>query len=59
MSVSDAVPRSFKNDFELVATYYGIRSSGEYEQAKQAARNDLQNAITTFAAIAAEIQGEK
>lgn len=52
------VPRQFADDFELVANHYNLRELGEYEGAKQAASADLDNAITTYAALAAEIQEE-
>jgi hypothetical protein len=52
MSVSDAVPRKFRDDFELVAHHYRLRELGEYELAKQAARDDLETAIVTFARLA-------
>lgn len=49
------VPRQFVKDFELVAEHYGLRQSEEYEIAKQAARRDLENAITTYGSLAFEI----
>lgn len=51
-----SVPASFVSDFELVAAYYNLKELGEYESAKQAARADLENAITTFSALAREIE---
>lgn len=50
-----AVPPRFVDDFESVATHYNLRALGEYEAAKSAARADLDNAITTFSALAKEI----
>ena len=55
MSASKIVPREFVNDFEAVANHYQLKALGEYETAKQAARADLDNAITTYAALAKEI----
>lgn len=57
MSASKAqiVPRDFVNDFEAVAAHYNLKALGEYEAAKQAARADLDNAITTYSALAKEI----
>ena len=55
MSASKIVPREFVNDFEAVAAHYNLKALGEYETAKSAARADLDNAITTYAALAKEI----
>lgn len=46
--------RQFVADFEAVAARYRLRELGEYEMAKDAARRDLDNAITTYAALARE-----
>ena len=46
--------RQFVADFEAVALRYNLRELGEYETAKQAARRDLENAETCFAALAKE-----
>lgn len=51
-----SVPRKFADDFEAVAIRYNLKETGEYEIAKQAARNDLENAIVTYAALAKEIR---
>lgn len=57
MSSSSAkVPIQFVADFELVAEHYQLREHGEYEQAKQAARDNLDNAITCYGAIAASLR---
>jgi len=53
-----AVPRQFMEDFELVVKHYDLRKSGEYETAKQAARGAIDDAITTYATLAAEIRRE-
>ena len=37
-----------------VALRYNLRELGEYETAKEAARRDLENAETCFAALAKE-----
>lgn len=50
------VSKQFVSDFEAVATRYNLRELGEYETAKTAARQDLEAAQETFAAIAAEIR---
>ena len=49
-----SVPRQFESDFELVATRYNLRELGEYEEAKEAARRDIENAISTYAQLAKE-----
>lgn len=49
-----SVPRQFVDDFELVATRYNLRELGEYEQAKEAARRDIENAEICFSAMAKE-----
>lgn len=59
MSVSKSVPRQFHDDFELVTNYYGLKHIGEYMIAKDAARNDLENAMITYAHLAAEIRKEQ
>lgn len=46
--------KQFVADFEAVALRYNLRELGEYETAKQAARRDLENAETCFAALAKE-----
>lgn len=47
------VSQQFVADFEAVCTRYNL-TPDEREEAKQAARRDLDNAITTFAALARE-----
>ncbi len=59
MSVSKAVPRQFHDDFEVVANYYGLKHIGEYLVAKDAARSDLENAMITYAKLAAEVRKEQ
>lgn len=49
------VSKQFADDFEAVATHYKLRECGEYEAAKEAARRDLDNAATCYAALAREI----
>ncbi len=56
MAGSKIVPKQFIDDFELVADHYNLKELGEYDQAKDAARSNLESAITTFAAIAKEIR---
>lgn len=48
------VTREFRNDFELVVKSYGL-SDTEIEEAKVAARGDLQNAVIFYKSIAAQI----
>ena len=48
------VSQKFVDDFELVATRYNLRELGEYEEAKEAARRDIENAISTYAQLAKE-----
>lgn len=52
-----AAPVQFVENFETVAAHYGLIESGEYESAKQAARDNVDEAIKTFASLAAEIVG--
>ena len=47
------VTKQFVADFDTVCTRYNL-TSDEREEAKQAARRDLDNAITTFSAMAQE-----
>lgn len=51
------VTREFKQDFELVVKSYGLTDT-EVEEAKVAARGDLQNAVICYKSIAAQIRGE-
>ena len=44
--------RTFVADFEAVAARYNLRELGEYDQAKAAARRDMENAEVCFAAMA-------
>lgn len=46
--------RKFVADFELVATRYNLRELGQYEEARAAARRDLESAEVCFAAMARE-----
>lgn len=59
MYASKAVPRQFVDDFETVAEHYGLRHIGEYLIAKDAARDDLENAIVTYAALAEEVRKQE
>jgi hypothetical protein len=56
MQTSKVVPRQFVDDFELVADHYGLKHISEYFPAKEAARKDLDNAITTFANLADQVR---
>lgn len=49
-----SVSKTFADDFEAVAARYNLRELGEYEDAKKAARRDIESAETCFAAIAKE-----
>ena len=46
------VTEQFVADFEAVAARYNLRELGEYDQAKAAARRDMENAEVCFAAMA-------
>lgn len=54
-----AATKQFVSDFDLVTNYYGLRALGEYEDAKQAARRDIEGATIAFASLAAEIRDER
>ena len=54
MTGSVNVSRKFMADFDQVTKHYGL-SEAELIEAKQAARDDLESAISTFAALAKEI----
>lgn len=58
MSISKAVkvPPQFAEDFDLVADHYCLREQGEYETAKEVARNDLASAIEAFESMANQIR---
>lgn len=57
MSDSKIVSKQFVTDFETVASHYRLKELGEYEIAKQCARNDLENAQVSFALMAEKIRG--
>lgn len=46
------VPQQFVDDFETVAERYSLLGLGQYNEAKVAARHDLENAEVCFAAMA-------
>lgn len=46
------VSKQFADDFEAVAKHYRLRELGQYEEAKAAARRDLDSAEVCFAAMA-------
>lgn len=48
------VLKQFADDFEIVAMRYNLRELGEYDEAKEAARRDLESAQVCFAALASE-----
>jgi len=48
--------RQLVQDFDLVAEHYGLKELGEYDEARQAARNDIESAKICFAAMAAKIR---
>jgi hypothetical protein len=52
-SKKKTVSQAFVNDFEAVCTRYNLTAE-ERDEAKAAARNDLENAISTYAALAKE-----
>lgn len=45
----------FVADFMLVANHYKLAELGELEEAKQAARDDMDAAVISYAAMAKEI----
>lgn len=51
------VPRQFIEDFETVAASYNLKETGEYEIAKQAARDDINSAMVCYHDMANEIRG--
>lgn len=51
----NSAPRQFVEDFDKVCTHYGLTKE-ETEEAKQAARRDLDNAIICFSSLAREIE---
>jgi hypothetical protein len=50
------VTKKFSEDFELVSDHYGLKHISEYFPAKEAARSDLENAITCYHHLAEEIR---
>ena len=48
--------REFADDFQLVAKHFKLSELGEIETAKQCARDDMSNAIVSYAAMAKEIR---
>jgi hypothetical protein len=52
------VSKQFAADFEDVARHYRLRELGEYDEAKEAARRDIEAAKMCFAAMAHEIARE-
>ena len=53
-----SVPREFAENFERVAEHFQLRELGEYELAKKVAREDIENAVPCYAAMAAQIDRE-
>lgn len=56
MSGSKRVPAKFVEDFMVVARHYMLEQHGELEQARECARNDLDNAMPCYAIMADEIR---
>lgn len=52
-------PAQFRQDFDVVAAHYRLMDTGEYETAWEAAMDDLENAMLTYAALAAEIRQQE
>lgn len=50
------VSREFKANFNLVARFFHLAELGELEQAKEAVRRDPEEAVTSFAAMAAWVR---
>ena len=48
--------KQFVADFETVAARYKLRELGQYDEAKAAARRDLESAEVCFAAMAGEAE---
>ena len=46
--------KQFVTDFEAVAAHYNLKALGEYDDARNAARADLEAAITTYRSLAQE-----
>lgn len=55
MSKEIFVPRQFIDDFAIVAEHFDLKELGQYEEAKKAAKSDMQNAITSFRLLAEEL----
>jgi len=55
-STETRVSREFLKQFDLVARHYRLAELGELEEAKAAARGDMESAEKCFAALAAEIR---
>jgi hypothetical protein len=51
--------RQLIEDFETVAEFYGLCACGEYDIAKQVARDDIESAKVCFADLANRIRGLK
>lgn len=51
-----SVPREFAENFEVVAEHFRLREMGEYDLAKRLAREDLDNAVPCYAALAGDIR---
>lgn len=52
------VKRQFAADFETVAAYYKLHEFGEYEEAKEKARRDLDDAVICYTSIAKLLRGD-
>ncbi len=51
------VSKTFAANFEVVAAHYRLKELGEIEEAKNAAREDIENAEVCYALLAKEITG--
>lgn len=57
MSLSKSkASKQFVSDFEIVSAHYMLEELGEIEEAKKAARNDMENAEISYRAMADEIR---
>lgn len=53
------VSREFKQNFDLVARYYGLAEAGELEEAKEAVRRNPESAVICFAAMAQWVRNQQ
>lgn len=49
--------KKLAEDFRVTAAHYGLAELGELEQAKQAVRDDPENAAISYGLMAQEVMG--